>query len=335
MNPVPDNNPAVKKVRGRFAPSPSGYMHIGNALAALLAWLQIRRQSGSLVLRIEDIDSARCRPEFTLAVMDDLRWLGLDWDEGPDVGGPFGPYVQSERQELYREALEQLSAGGQLYPCYCSRQDILAAAAAPHGLASEGPVYPGTCRSLSAAEAAERSSRKTPSLRFGVPDREVRFTDGVAGVRSVNAADGGDFIVRRADGIFSYQLAVVVDDGLMGITHVLRGADLLDSTPRQLLLYEALGYEPPSFAHVPLMMGPDGRRLAKRHGGITLAELRAAGAAPADITGWLAWIAGLLPEPEPLPAAALIPLFDLTAIHTDNIVVTAGMLSRLHPSLGQ
>ncbi|WP_281349884.1 tRNA glutamyl-Q(34) synthetase GluQRS [Paenibacillus tengchongensis] len=332
MNSLPD--PHKKKARGRFAPSPSGLMHIGNALAALLAWLQIRKLQGSLVLRIEDIDTARCRPEFAEAAVRDLHWLGLDWDEGPAAGGASGPYVQSERLELYRQALDRLSADGLLYPCYCSRHDILAAAAAPHGLASEGPVYPGTCRNLPAEEAAERASRKLPSLRFAVPYREIRFTDGVAGERTVNAADGGDFIVRRADGIYSYQLAVVVDDALMGITHVLRGADLLDSTPRQLLLYEALGYKAPGFAHVPLMMGPDGRRLAKRHGGITLAELRAAGAAPQDITGWLAWIAGLLPEPAPLPPAELVPLFDLSAIHKENIVVTAEMLVRLHPSLG-
>ncbi|SEN89244.1 glutamyl-tRNA synthetase [Paenibacillus sophorae] len=322
-------------VRGRFAPSPSGNIHIGNALAALMAWLQIRSRNGKLVLRMEDIDTARCRPEYARHIVEDLRWLGLDWDEGPDVGGPYGPYVQSERLKLYEAALDRLKAGGRLYPCYCSRHDILAAAAAPHGLASEGPVYPGTCRHLSPEEAGRRSLSKTPSLRFAVPSGEISFTDGVAGNRRINAAAGGDFIVRRADGIFSYQLAVVVDDALMGITDVLRGADLLDSTPRQLMLYEALGWKPPRFAHVPLLMDRDGRRLAKRHGGITLAELREAGVAPQTVTGWLAWAAGLLPEPLQVSPDDLIQSFRLERISRDDNVVTPDMLGRLHPSLGQ
>lgn len=333
MNPHLNSEPK-RTVRGRFAPSPSGHMHIGNALAALMAWLQIRRLNGTFVLRMEDIDTSRCRPAFAESLIRDLRWLGIDWDEGPDIGGPYKPYVQSERLELYEQALNRLSAEGRLYPCYCSRHDILAAAAAPHGLASEGPVYPGTCRNLSPEEARVRSRQKTPSLRFRVPDQECSFIDGAAGRLSLNASSGGDFIVRRADGIFSYQLAVVVDDALMGITHVLRGADLLDSTPRQLLLYEALGWTPPRFAHVPLLMDPDGRRLAKRHGGITLAELREAGAAPEALTGWLAWVAGLTEEPYPLSAGELIPLFDLAAIPFDRITVTADMLNKLHPSLG-
>ncbi|WP_036721135.1 glutamate--tRNA ligase family protein, partial [Paenibacillus forsythiae] len=160
-----DRNPAGS-VRGRFAPSPSGDIHIGNALAALLAWLQIRSLDGKLVLRMEDIDTARCRPEYARHIIEDLRWLGLSWDEGPDIGGPCGPYVQSQRLELYEAALNRLRIQGRLYPCYCSRQDILAAAAAPHGLSSEGPVYPGTCRSLTPEEAGQRSLTKTPSLRF-------------------------------------------------------------------------------------------------------------------------------------------------------------------------
>ncbi|NGM84054.1 tRNA glutamyl-Q(34) synthetase GluQRS [Paenibacillus sp. 7124] len=310
-------------------------MHIGNALAALLAWLQIRSRDGIFVLRMEDIDTARCRPEFARQIINDLRWLGLDWDEGPDVGGPYGPYVQSERLKLYEDALNRLQAEGRLYSCYCSRHDILAAAAAPHGLASEGPVYPGTCRSLSSEEAHWRSMTKSPSLRFAVSSGEISFTDGVAGHRVSSAAAGGDFIVRRADGIFSYQLAVVVDDALMGITDVLRGADLLDSTPRQLMLFEALGWKPPRYAHVPLLMGPDGRRLAKRHGGITLAELRDAGVTPQTINGWLAWAAGLLPEPEQVSPQELLPLFELNRISCKDIIVTSDMLGLLHPSLKQ
>lgn len=316
-------------MRGRYAPSPSGQLHIGNALAALMAWLQVRKAGGTFVLRMEDIDTARCRPEFAAGIMEDLHWLGLDWDEGPDVGGPHAPYTQSERLALYGQALQRLDARGSLYPCYCSRHDLLAAAAAPHGLASEGPAYPGTCRGLSPAEAEARAKRKTPSLRFAADDRELTQRDGIAGTRRVNAADGGDFVVRRADGIFSYQLAVVVDDALMGITHVLRGADLLDSTPRQLLLYEALGWTPPAFAHIPLLLDPDGRRLAKRHGGITLAELREAGVSPAGVAGWLAWAGGLLPEPQPLLPAELVGRFELAAIPQANITVTAEMLEKL------
>ncbi|WP_268958828.1 tRNA glutamyl-Q(34) synthetase GluQRS [Paenibacillus apii] len=330
-----NNAPYSSGIRGRFAPSPSGCMHIGNALAALLAWLQIRSRDGVFILRMEDIDTTRCRPEFAAQIINDLRWLGLDWDEGPDVGGPCGPYVQSQRLKLYEDALNRLQAEGRLYSCYCSRHDILAASAAPHGLASEGPVYPGTCRSLSPEEAHRRSMTKSPSLRFAVPSGEISFTDGVAGHRGSSAAAGGDFIVRRADGIFSYQLAVVVDDALMGITDVLRGADLLDSTPRQLMLFEALGWKPPRYAHVPLLIGPDGRRLAKRHGGITLAELREAGVAPQMINGWLAWAAGLLPEPDQVSLQELLPLFELDRISCKDIVVTSEMLGLLHPSLKQ
>lgn len=316
-------------VRGRFAPSPSGEMHIGNALAALLSWLQVRQLGGTYVLRMEDIDTGRCRKSYAVQLVEDLRWLGLDWDEGPDIGGPYGPYVQSERLGLYAQALERLNAAGRLYPCYCSRHDILAAAAAPHGLSSEGPSYPGTCRRLTPAERQERALHKRPSLRFAVPDRTLSWHDGIAGAQIAQAPEGGDFIVRRADGIYSYQLAVVVDDALMGITDVLRGRDLLDSTPRQLLLYEALGRKAPAFTHLPLLMNEDGRRLAKRHGGITLAELRDKGISPRRITGWLAWIAGLLDRPEALSARELIGSYRPGSIPADPIIVTPAMLQTL------
>lgn len=316
-------------VRGRFAPSPSGEMHIGNALAALLSWLQVRQLGGAYVLRMEDIDTGRCRESYAVQLVQDLRWLGLDWDEGPGISGPYGPYVQSERLGLYAQALERLDAAGRLYPCYCSRHDILAAAAAPHGLSSEGPSYPGTCRRLSPAQRQERALQKQPSLRFAVTDRRLSWHDGIAGLQTAPASEGGDFIVRRADGIYSYQLAVVVDDALMGITDVLRGRDLLDSTPRQLQLYEALGWEAPSFAHLPLLMNEDGRRLAKRHGGITLAELRSKGIPPQQITGWLAWVAGLLDRPEALSARELIGSYRAGDIAADQIVVTPAMLRAL------
>ncbi|GIO29865.1 MULTISPECIES: tRNA glutamyl-Q(34) synthetase GluQRS [Paenibacillus] len=318
-----------RPVRGRFAPTPSGELHIGNAWTALLSWLQIRSANGTFILRMEDIDAQRSRPHLAKQILDDLYWLGLDWDEGPDVGGPFGPYTQSERTEYYEHALSQLDEKGYLYRCFCSRADLLAAARAPHGLSSEGPAYPGTCRNLSSEEAARKALEKEPSLRFRVGRERLVFRDGIAGTQTFDAAAGGDFIVRRADRMISYQLAVVVDDHMMHITDVLRGADLLDSVPRQLLLYKALGMESPSFAHVPLFMGPDGKRLAKRHGGTSLAALRESRTAPERVIGWLMWLAGLLPEPEPLSARECVPLFRLDKLPSEPIVMTADMLSRL------
>jgi glutamyl-tRNA synthetase len=318
-------------MRGRFAPTPSGQMHIGNARTALLAWLQARRAGGCFVLRMEDIDKPRSRPELARQILSDLRWLGLDWDEGPDVGGPYSPYTQSEREDLYREALRKLEAEGWLYPCYCSRAEIMAIASAPHGLASEGPAYPGTCRRLAPEQAAERAARgKVPSLRFAMPEAEpVAFVDGVAGPQAFPPGAGGDFVVLRADGIFGYQLAVVVDDAAMQITDVLRGWDLLDSTPRQLLLFRALGLPAPRFAHVPLLYGPDGQRLSKRHGSVTIAAMREAGTAPEAVVGHLAYLSGLLDRPEPVKPAELVAGFDLERGPREQVVVPEGLLREL------
>ncbi|HYF92614.1 MAG TPA: tRNA glutamyl-Q(34) synthetase GluQRS [Symbiobacteriaceae bacterium] len=316
--------------RGRFAPTPSGQMHIGNARTALLAWLQARRAGWQFVLRMEDIDKPRSRPELARQILDDLRWLGLDWDEGPDVGGPYSPYVQSEREEFYRQALVHLQSGGWLYPCYCSRAELMAIASAPHGLAEEGPRYPGTCRRLTPDQAAEKAARgKPPSLRFAMPDAPVCFHDGLAGSQTTEAGAGGDFVVRRADGIIGYQLAVVVDDAAMAITHVLRGWDLLDSTPRQICLYRALGLPVPRFAHVPLLYGPDGQRLSKRHGSVTIAGMREAGAAPARVVGYLAFLSGLLERPEPVAAAELAGAFDLGRVPTTPVVVSDEILAHM------
>jgi glutamyl-tRNA synthetase len=300
--------------RGRFAPTPSGELHIGNALTALLAWLQMRQAGGRFVLRIEDIDRARSRTHFVDAILADLTWLGLDWDEGPDVGGEFGPYLQSEREELYQAALARLEQDGWLYPCYCSRAELMAIASAPHGLSSEGPVYPGTCRHLTAAERAERAKRKAPALRLVMPDRPVVFDDLVMGRQSFAAGAGGDFVVKRADGVIAYQLAVVVDDAAMGITDVLRGADLLDSTPRQILLYEALGLSVPRFAHVPLVLGPDGKRLSKREKSLTISALRATGIPPQRVIGQLAYWAGLLDRPDDARPEELVGRLDLSKL---------------------
>ncbi|GIP37711.1 glutamyl-Q tRNA(Asp) synthetase [Paenibacillus sp. J31TS4] len=315
--------------RGRFAPTPSGQLHLGNARTALVAWLQMRQAGGEFVLRMEDIDKPRSRPEWAEQILNDLRWLGLDWDEGPDVGGPYAPYTQSEREALYEGALARLEQEGRLYPCYCSRAELAAVASAPHGLASEGPAYPGTCRSLTLEERQERAAHKHPSLRFALSDRPASFNDLVAGPQRAEPGAGGDFVVKRADGIIGYQLAVVVDDAAMGITDVLRGADLLDSTPRQLALYEALGLTPPRFAHIPLLYGPDGGRLAKRSQAVTLAGIRAAGTPPEQVVGTLAWLSGLADTPEPARAAELVPHFDLARLPRGQVAVDEPLLRLL------
>ncbi|WP_337101907.1 tRNA glutamyl-Q(34) synthetase GluQRS [Paenibacillus sp. YIM B09110] len=316
-------------MRGRFAPTPSGLMHIGNARTALLSWLQVRSAGGTFIMRMEDVDTSRSRAELAELALEDLRWLGLDWDEGPDVGGPHRPYTQSERLGMYEAALAKLEEAGRLYPCFCSRAELAAVASAPHGLGSEGPAYPGTCRCLSPAQRAERGLLKQPSLRFAVDEQPVGFDDGIAGPQHFPPGAGGDFIVKRADGLFSYQLAVVVDDAEMGITDVLRGADLLDSTPRQLQLYEALGLQSPRFTHVPLLFGTDGKRLAKRHGSISLAALRESGTAPEKVIGWLASVSGLIDKPEPVRASELIPHFRLSQVPRTGITVTDDGLGSL------
>lgn len=317
-------------MRGRFAPTPSGQLHIGNARTALLAWLQVRRAGGQFVLRMEDIDKPRSRPALAEQILHDLRWLGLQWDEGPDVGGPFAPYTQSEREEFYRAALKRLADAGWVYPCYCSRAEIMAVASAPHGLSEEGPHYPGTCRRLTEDQRAERGARgKPPSLRFAMPDEPLAFTDLAAGPQQFPPGAGGDFVVHRADGVIAYQLAVVVDDAAMAITDVLRGWDLLDSTPRQILLYRALGLPAPRFAHVPLLFGPDGQRLSKRHGAVAVASMREAGASPEKVLGYLAWLSGLTDRPDPVTTAELVSLFDLSRVPKAPVTVSEETLADL------
>ncbi|WP_217595752.1 tRNA glutamyl-Q(34) synthetase GluQRS [Cohnella sp. GbtcB17] len=312
-----------KPIRGRFAPTPSGRLHLGNALTALLAWLHIRSAGGEIVLRLEDLDRQRCKPELAGELPGELKWLGLDWDEGPDVGGPHAPYEQSRRTALYERVLDELQRQGRLYPCYCSRADLQAAASAPHGLDAEGPAYPGTCRRLTAAERTERALRKTPSLRFAMDEQaNYRFHDGIAGETVFSGASGGDFVVRRADGIVAYQLAVVADDIEMEITDVLRGWDLLDSTPRQLALYEALGSPPPRFAHSPLLLGADGSRLSKRHGAVSLPELRDRFGVRAErLVGFLAWLAGLCDRVEASRPADWIAAFDLASVRRQAVTL--------------
>jgi glutamyl-tRNA synthetase len=301
-------------VRGRFAPSPTGELHLGNARTALLAWLEVRSAGGAFVLRVEDLDRGRVRAGYMEQQLSDLRWLGLDWDEGPDIGGPHAPYLQSERIPLYTAALKHLAASGHLYACTCTRRDIALAASAPHGGDDEGPRYGGRCRhrTITPEEIDPAPGRPAVALRVRVPDEEVSFHDAIQGEQRVRPAELGDFVVRRKDGAPAYQLAVVVDDAAMRITHVLRGADLLGSTARQLLLYRWLGLTPPaSWAHVPLLLGPDGERLAKRHGAVSLRELRERGVAAEAVVGWLAASCGLAEPGERMRAAELVGGFSL------------------------
>lgn len=269
--------------RGRFAPSPTGDLHLGSAVTAVFCAAAAINVPGTLVLRIEDIDSARVVPGQAARLVEDLEWLGLRFDEGPGIGGTAGPYVQSDRQHLYEAALEQLAQQGLVYLCDCSRAEIARIASAPHD-GDEGPRYPGTCRRFG---MHVRSFRRPPAVRLAIPldARQVVTTnDRVLGTRTVNVAEAtGDFVLRRADGLFAYQLAVVVDDRAMGITDVVRGADLAASAARQSLLMRLLGREPPRFAHVPLLVANDGRRLAKRDGGMTIREQRACGRDARDL----------------------------------------------------
>ena len=387
-------------VVGRFAPSPTGRMHLGNVFSSLLAWLSVRSQGGKLVLRIEDLDDRARSGPWDALLMDDLRWLGLDWDEGP--------YYQTDRIDLYADAVRQLDDMGLVYPCFCTRAE-LHAASAPH--ASDGtPVYAGTCRGLTAAEVAARSKARPPALRLKVPPvqgiassrgpfesdapeskhskteltdfgnsmpRELTFGDcsergvrggaasqdtadgtcggaalqgaagdvrgaaasrsaagGDAGVmhfedrtyglqREVLAEECGDFLVRRSDGVYAYQLAVVVDDADMGVNEVVRGCDLLGSTARQMYLQDLLGYAHPSYAHVPLLVAPDGRRLSKRDRDCDVGVLREHFGTPGALLGRLAYVAGLVPSPEPRTADKLVDEFRWSAVceHRDNIAV--------------
>jgi glutamyl-tRNA synthetase len=303
-------------VRGRFAPSPTGPLHLGNARTALLSWLAARAAGGGYVMRVEDLDGPRVKPGLEARILAELRWLGLDWDEGPDVGGPRGPYRQSERSKRYADALARLREAGLIYPCFCSRAEIAAASQAPHGPSDEGPRYPGSCRGLSSAEVARRAAAgRKPAWRFAVAPGAVAFDDGVHGAQAFEVAvTVGDFVVARADGVPSYQLAVVVDDAAMGVTDVVRGDDLLPSTARQLLLFRALELPIPRFAHLPLVVGGDGERLAKRHGARSLGELREAGAEPAAVTGLLAEISGLAPAGVRVAPRELVAGFDLARI---------------------
>ncbi|MCC5807606.1 MAG: tRNA glutamyl-Q synthetase [Opitutales bacterium] len=286
--PVPrSGQPAVRPYRGRIAPSPTGWLHAGHARTFTVAWRRANAAGGTCILRMEDLDTARCKPVYAEAVYDDLRWLGLNWEEGPDTGGPHAPYVQSERGEIYRTWWNALRDSGCIYPSPHSRKDVREALSAPHGDSGEA-VFPARLRPPPGARGGRTATRAGNWRVRGPDDRAIRFTDGCRGDTEYTAGrDFGDFIVWRKDGYPSYEFAVVVDDHLMGITEVVRGEDLLLSTARQQLLYEAFGWSAPAWYHCTLVRDADGRRLAKRTDARSLRAMRLAGVDPVRLCGRL------------------------------------------------
>ncbi|MBQ3156461.1 MAG: tRNA glutamyl-Q(34) synthetase GluQRS [Clostridia bacterium] len=284
---------------GRFAPTPSGRLHLGNMLCAMLAYLSVRSRGGRFLLRIEDVDAPRCPRSLAQQCIDDLRWLGFTWD---------GEVLyQSERTEIYHAALDRLTAAGHTYPCFCTRAQLMSLAAPNQG--DTQVIYQRTCARLTPEEAAEKAKLRPPAIRLRVPAEEVSFVDGLFGAQTENLArDCGDFILRRSDGLYGYQLAVVVDDALQGVTEVVRGRDILTATPRQLYLQRLLGYASPGYVHIPLLVDAQGRRLAKRDRDLDLTAL-ARRFSPEEILGMLAFSAGLIPEVRPVTLEQLIPEF--------------------------
>ncbi len=314
-----------QRIVGRFAPSPTGRMHLGNVFAAVMSWLSVRSRRGRWILRIEDLDPQRSRPEYARMIEDDLNWLGLDWDEGgTEDRGACGPYSQSRRGDIYADMLERVIATGYTYPCTCTRADIMATQA-PHQ--SDGRViYGGRCRPLSLPAFLDVKTGTKAATRLYVPDRQITFTDRLFGKRSFNlAAECGDFILRRADWAWAYQLAVVVDDAMMGVTEVVRGSDLLLSAAQQIYLYGLLGFPVPDFAHLPLICNGEGRRLSKRDASLAMDQLRKKYSA-AEIIGIVGYLAGLLPAPEPCRAEELASAFswERVKVPSDGIIVLDG-----------
>ncbi len=312
--------------RGRFAPSPTGDLHLGSAAAAVFCAAAAIRAKGALVLRVEDLDAARVIPGKTQAILDDLTYLGVTWDEGPDKGGPVGPYQQSARIPLYEAAMDLLAQRGLTYLCDCSRAEVARAASAPHA-GDEGPRYPGTCRHHG---MRPRAWKRPPAVRLAVPEgalSDVTIDDEVLGAVSERVSDvTGDFVLRRGDGVFAYQLAVVVDDLAMGVTEVVRGADLLTSAPRQALLARLLGGAPPSYAHVPLLLDPSGNRLAKRSRGVPIADQRATGRSGDALALAIAAAYGHPLAPGPSPIERLAEALDWSRLRDLRVTVSEGML---------
>ena len=302
------------KTKGRFAPSPSGRMHLGNIYTALISWLSARKSGGTWLLRIEDLDPQRSKIEHARMIEDDLAWLGLDWDEGGlDGAGPAGPYLQSQRGDIYADALLRLRESGYTYPCFCSRADIMATQA-PHQ--SDGRiVYSGTCRPKERPPFSDNDiTGRHHATRLYVPDSTTTFSDKVYGLQHVNLAkECGDFVLQRADGAWAYQLAVVVDDALMGVTEVVRGKDLLLSAAQQIHLYDLLGLSKPVFAHLPLLCNNEGRRLSKRDQALSMESMRER-YSPEEIIGTAAHLGGIIPSFAPCRPAELTEIFDFSKI---------------------
>jgi glutamyl-tRNA synthetase len=301
---------------GRFAPSPSGRMHLGNLYAGLLAWLRAKSQGGQILLRIEDLDPLRCPKAFARQIIADLQWLGLPFDNEDAI------VWQSDRSRIYQRYAEKLQAAGLTYPCFCSRAEIHAAAA-PH--ASDGrAIYPGTCRHLTAAQLQQKLLERSPALRVMVPDALWSVTDQHYGECALNLArDWGDAIIRRSDGVWAYQLAMTVDDGLMGVTEIVRGQDLLSSAPLQKYLFTTLGFPVPDFFHLPLLINSQGERLAKRDLAADMSTVQAKFPRPQQVIGYLGYLAGQLDKPEALTAAELATVFDPAKLPVQDIVVPA------------
>jgi len=299
----------MSPVVGRFAPTPSGRLHLGNLLCCLIAYLSARSQGGRFLLRIEDLDVPRCPKKLSDQCIEDLRFLGFDWDEEP--------LYQSERTEIYQQYFDGLSRMGLVYPCFCTRAQ-LHAAIAPN-LGDHEPVYSRACANLTKEEIAERIKTRSPAMRMRVPDETISFEDGHFGpvIENLEKASG-DYIIRRSDGLFGYQLAVVVDDALSGVTEIVRGRDILFSTPRQIHLQKTLGFDTPRYAHIPLLMDANGRRLAKRDKDLDLTALSKA-MSPEQILGMLAYSAGVIPENRAASLGELVKKFDWKNVKREDI----------------
>lgn len=327
----PSPSPSRSETVGRWAPSPTGELHLGSAATALLAWLSVRSQRGRLVWRVEDLDGPRSVAGMNTRHMEDLGWLGLDWDEGPDIGGRHPPYRQSESHRFYIEALRRLDRAGRLFPCDRSRKELGDIASAPHetarryprSLRPSGPLQPGWLDRVLASE------RNPSAVRLRVDDPPIRFVDRVHGEQNEDVGRAvGDFVLRRRDGIWAYQLAVVVDDGRHGVTEVVRGADLLDSTGRQIVLQQALGLPTPSYAHGPVLVDSNGRKLSKRHGSLTIRSLRERSVPPQRILAALARALGILDHGNDATPQDLLDTFRWDRVRTTSVVVTDDWLRR-------
>ena len=317
--------------RLRFAPSPTGRLHLGNARTALVNWLVSRSSGGTLILRIEDTDTSRNDPQAEEGIIEGLRWLGVDWDEGPDRGGAHGPYRQSERAARYVEAAEKLMQRGSVYPCFCTSCELAEAREAARE-ERRSYRYPGTCAQLSRKEIDDRSAAgQMAALRFRVPDHAVPFVDGLRGRTGVAAGELGDFVILRADGRPTYLLAAVVDDHSMLIDHVIRGEDHLPNTPRQILLYEAFGWSPPAHTHLPMVLAPDRSRLSKRQGGGSIAGWQQRGALGSALANYLALLGWAPPGgKEVLSMQQLLEAFDIRSLSSTNAVFDAEKLAWLN-----